>query len=384
LVQSWLRTKDKSFEDYQKAMDLTANASNNTVYADAKGNIAYWHGNFIPKRDTAYNWSEPVDATTSATAWRGLHPVGESVHIYNPTNGWLQNCNSTPFTAAGANSPKKAAFPAYMAPDGENFRGIAALRLLNRPNKYNLDDVIALGYDTYLPAFEILVPALTKAYEQLPAEHALKPVLKEPIAELKKWDYYSSANSIASTLAMEWAPRVNKGIQTVYVDQGEKDQVIKTIEFAKTAKPETLLQPLKATIDDLTKRFGKWEMPWGEVNRFQRLSGAINETYDDTAPSLPVAFGSATWGQLPSYRSNQYHTNKRYGNSGNSFVCAVEFGAKIKAKSILAGGNSGNPNSKHFNDQAEMYTKGEFKDVLFYKEDVLNNMEKKYKPGALN
>ena len=383
LVQSWVRTKAKSFDDYQKAMDLTANASNNTIYADAKGNIAYWHGNFIPKRDTTYNWNEPVDATTSATVWKGLHPVNESIHCYNPVNGWLQNCNSTPFTVAGANSPKRKNYPAYMAPDGENFRGVAALRLLNRPNKYNLDDVISMGYDTYLPAFEVLLPALIKAYEQLPTEHTLKASLKDPIAELKGWDYYSSITSVAATLAQEWAPRVNREIQNVYINQGEQDQVTKTIEFAKTAKAETLLQPLKTTIDDLNKRFGKWQMPWGEVNRFQRLTGAMNEKYDDAAPSFPVAFGSALWGQLPSYRSNQFGTNKRYGYSGNSFVCAVEFGPKIKAKSILAGGNSGNPKSKHFNDQAEMFSEGEFKDVLFYKEDVLNNMEKKYKPGEL-
>ncbi|WP_199118286.1 penicillin acylase family protein [Pedobacter sp. ASV28] len=381
LVQSWVRTKSKSFEDYQKAMDLKANASNNTVYADAKGNIAYWHGNFIPKRNPAYNWSGVVDGSISATAWQGLHPVSESVHLYNPPNGWLQNCNSTPFTVAGNHSPKKADYPPYMAPDGENFRGIAALRLLNQPKKYSLDDVITLGYDTYLPAFEILLPALFKAYDELPANDALRPALQEPISTLKQWNYYSSENSIAATLAMEWAPRINRDMQNVYIDQGEKDQVTKTIEFAKSAKPELLLTPLKTTVDDLTKRFGKWQMPWGEVNRFQRLTGQVNEKYDDLAPSYPVAFGSALWGQLPSFRSNQFDTRKRYGYSGNSFVCVVEFGKRIKAKSVLAGGNSGNPKSKHFNDQAAMYAKGEFKDVLFYKEDVLKNMEKKYKPG---
>jgi acyl-homoserine-lactone acylase len=381
LVQSWVRTKSKSFEDYQKAMDLKANASNNTVYADAKGNIAYWHGNFIPKRNPAYNWSGVVDGSISATAWQGLHPVNESVHLYNPPNGWLQNCNSTPFTVAGNHSPKKADYPLYMAPDGENFRGVAALRLLNQPKKYSLDDVITLGYDTYLPAFEILLPSLFKAYDELPANDALRSTLREPINTLKQWNYYSSENSIATTLAMEWAPRINRDIQNVYIDQGERDQVTKTIEFAKSAKPELLLAPLKTTVDDLKKRFGKWQMPWGEVNRFQRLTGQVNEKYDDMAPSYPVAFGSALWGQLPSFRSNQFDTHKRYGYSGNSFVCVVEFGKRIKAKSVLAGGNSGNPKSKHFNDQAAMYAKGEFKDVLFYKEDVLKNMERKYKPG---
>jgi acyl-homoserine-lactone acylase len=381
LVQSWIRIKSKSFEDYQKAMDLKANGSNNTVYADAKGNIAYWHGNFIPIRDPKYNWASVVDGSTSATAWKGLHPVEESIHVYNPVNGWLQNCNSTPFSVAGINSPKKADYPTYMAPDGENFRGINAVRLLSRKEKYTLDKVIATGYDTYLPAFEILIPPLIRAYEQLPQTDPLTNELKGPIAVLKSWDYRSSAGSVASTLAFEWAERVNRILQKVYVDQGEKDQVENTKDLAAKALPHELLDPLKVTIDDLTQRFGKWDIAWGDINRFQRLTGNINEKYTDSAASIPVGFGSAMWGQLPSFRSSRFDTNKRYGFSGNSFVCAVEFGKRIKAKSILAGGNSGDPKSKHFNDQALMYSKGQFKDVLFYKEDVLKHVERNYRPG---
>jgi acyl-homoserine-lactone acylase len=381
LVQSWVRIKSKSFEDYQKAMDLKANGSNNTVYADAKGNIAYWHGNFIPIRDPKFNWAGVLDGSTSATAWKGLHPVKESIHVYNPVNGWLQNCNSTPFTVAGENSPKKADYPTYMAPDGENFRGINAVRLLSRKQKYTLDKVIATGYDSYLPAFEILTPPLIKAYEGLPQTDPLVNELKEAIEVLKAWDYRSSAGSIASTVAFEWAERVNRILQKVYIDPGEKDQVQNTKELASKARPHELLDPLKFTIDDLKQRYGKWQMPWGEINRFQRLTGKVNEKYADTATSIPVGYGSALWGQLPSFRSSRFDTNKRYGFSGNSFVCAVEFGNRIKAKSILAGGNSGDPKSKHFSDQALMYSKGQFKDVLFYKQDVLKHVERNYHPG---
>lgn len=381
LIQSWVRTKAKSFEEYQKAMDLKANASNNTVYADDKGNIAYWHGNFIPVRDNKYNWSDVVDGSTSATAWKGLHNVKDMVHLYNPINGWLQNCNSTPFSVAGKHSPTKANYPSYMAPDGENFRGVAANKLLDKPVKYDLDKVIAMGYDTYLPAFEVLVPALLKAYAQLPQSDPLLAELKAPIDILKGWDYRSGESSIAAAIAFEWAPRLNPIIQKVYIDPGEKDQIENTSAFVASARLNELLDPLKATLADLDKRFGKWEVTWGEINRFQRLTGAITERYDDNLTSIPVGFGSALWGQLPSYRSNQFKTNKRYGFSGNSFVCAVEFGPRIKAKSILAGGNSGDPKSKHFNDQAEMYAKGQFKDVLFYKEDVVKNAEKTYQPG---
>ncbi len=383
LEQSWLRTKSKSFEDYKTAMDLKANTSNNTVYADSQGNIAYWHGNFVPIRDITINWSKVVDGTSSKTEWKGLHEVSETVHSYNPINGWLQNCNSTPFSVAGDQSPKKENYPAYMAPDGENFRALNAVRLLSKGDKYTLDKIIADGYDTKLSAFEILIPTLISSFEkQKNTENSQYSQLIEPIAMLKNWDYHSSETSIATTLAIEWATKLDPILQKVYIDQGESDQIENTIKFAQDATDDQLLPQLLQVVNELKTKFGTWQVPYGDINRFQRLSGAIDLKYDDTLKSLPIGFGPALWGSLPAFRSTYKEgTQKRYGFNGNSFVCAVEFGPKIKAKSLLAGGNSGDPKSKHFNDQAEMYQKGKFKDVLFYKEEVEKNAERTYHPG---
>ncbi len=383
LIQSWKRTKAKGFEDYKKTMDLRANTSNSTVFADNKGNIAYWHGNFVPIRDKKLNWAKVMDGSTSATEWKGLHSVNETVHVYNPANGWLQNCNSTPFSAAGNLSPKKADFPPYMAPDGENFRGVNAVKVLSKETSYDIDKVIAAGYDTNLAAFEVLIPALVNSFEKnIKPSDSLYAALAEPIVVLKNWNFHASENSVATTLAIEWAAKLNPILQRLYTDEGETDQVENTKIFAKTATSEQILPPLLMVINDLKRKFGKWQVAWGEINRFQRISSDIQQKYDDTQASVPVGFASALWGMLPSYNSRYYEgTNKRYGVSGNSFICTVEFGAKIKAKSLLAGGESGNPNSKHFNDQLEMYTKGKFKDVLFYKEDVLKNTERSYHPG---
>jgi acyl-homoserine-lactone acylase len=381
LIQSYKRTKAKGFEDYKKIMDLRANTSNSTVFADAK-NIALWHGNFIPVRDKKLNWSKDVDGTTAATEWKGLHKVDETVHIYNPSNGWIQNCNSTPFTGAGINSPKKENYPAYMAPDGENFRGVNAQRVLSREGKFTIDKLIAAGYDNYLSAFEVLVPALVKAYDQLSASDSLKTKLNAPINVLRNWNFRTDENSVATTLAIEWAQKLTGAIQRVYIDQGESDQVQNTKQFALTAGPQQLLNPFAQTVNELTNRFKTWNIAWGEVNRFQRINNTLVPTYNDNAPSIPVGFASALWGMLPSYNSRYYPgTIKRYGVSGNSFICAVEFGKRIKAKSLLAGGESGDVKSKHFFDQGEMYAKGKFKDVLFYKEDVLKNAERTYRPG---
>ncbi|MFN4146510.1 MAG: penicillin acylase family protein [Runella sp.] len=383
LIQSWKRTKAKGFEDFKQTMNLRGNTSNGTVFADRAGNIAYWHGNFVPRRNPTFNWAKPVDGTTKATEWQGLHSVEETVHSYNPPNGWLQNCNSTPFTAAGIHSPRKDNYPAYMAPDGENFRGVNAVRVLDREEKYTLDKVIAAGYDTYLAAFEVLIPALIKSFEQnVVASDSLHAQLSEPIALLKKWNFHTAENSVAATLAIEWAQRLTPTIQRLYINQGETDQVENTKRFTASATKEQLLSPLVDVIKDLQQKFGRWQIPWGEVNRFQRISNDLQPKHDDSKPSYSIGYASALWGMLPSYNSRTFEgTHRRYGVSGNSFVCAVEFGERIKAKSLLAGGQSGDPTSKHFADQAEMYAKGQFKEVLFYKEDILPQTARSYKPG---
>lgn len=375
LEQSWLRTKAKGFEDYKKAMDMKANTSNNTVFADKYGNIAYWHGNYMPIRDNSLNWAKPQDGSLASTEYRGLHPVDEVVHVYNPKNGWIQNCNSTPFTASAQDSPKRTEYPAYMAPDGENFRGINASRLLEKAEKIDLEELIALGYDNYLSAFEVLVPSLRK----IKTENA---VLNEAIKLLLNWDFRNSETSIETTLAIEWAQKLSPAIRKIYVDQGENDQVTTTKRFAEVATENELLEPLEKTVNDLIEKYGTWKVKWGDINRFQRRNGELTTEFDDNSPSIPVGYASALWGSLPSFNSRYYaNSKKRYGYSGNSFVCAVEFGDKVKAKSVLAGGNSGDTTSKHFNDQGEMYSKGIFKDILFYKEDILKNAVRTYQPG---
>jgi acyl-homoserine lactone acylase PvdQ len=381
LEQSWERTKATSFNEFKKVMDLRANTSNNTVYADAEGNIAYWHGNFVPVRDKNYNWNKPVDGTTAVTEWKGLHTVDEIIHVYNPINGWLQNCNSTPFTVAGINSPKKENYPTYMAPDGENFRGINAVRVLAKEKNYTIDKVITAGYDTYLAFFEKLIPALNRAYNGLPESDSLKSILKEPIQVLTNWDLRSGINSVATSIAVAWGQQLMRPINLTTVETD--DQVIRTEKFAADANnAKILLMQLNAAINSLHNRYGKWNIAWGEINRFQRINNDIDSKFDDAAPSIPVGFTSSQWGQIPSYSSRVYpNTKKMYGVNGNSFICAVEFGKRIKAKSLLAGGESGDINSKHFFDQGEMYSRGKFKEVLFYKEDVLKHAEKNYHPG---
>jgi len=379
LIQSWSRTKATNFDSFKKTMELLSNNSDNTMYADAQGNIAYWHGNYIPIRDKKYDWNLPVDGTTSATEWQGLHTINECVHIYNPVNGWLQNCNSTPFNVAGEFSPKKEKYPVYMAPEGENFRSIHAVKLLKADAKYTIEKLIQKGYDNYAGAFEVLIPALLAAYDKVIVENdSLYSILDDAVQMLKIWDMRCTDTSVSTTIAVEWATRL---LPLINKDP-EPDQIVRTIKFLTAASPSQLVFPLAAVIKDLDRRFGRWEVEWGDINRYQRTDIDLDQNFDDGKSSIPVGFASSALGILPSFTSVYFPgTIQRYGINGNSFICAVEFGKKINAKSLLTGGESCDPNSPHFDDQAEMYTKGQFKEVWFYKDDIEKHAERTYHPG---
>jgi acyl-homoserine-lactone acylase len=379
LIQSWQRSKAKGYDEFKKTMELKTNSATNTMYADNKGNIAYWHGNFIPKRNPAFNWEQPVDGSVSATEWQGPHDIKEIIQTHNPKQGWVQNCNSTPFSVSGINSINQKAYPSYMAPDGENFRSLLAIKEIDKENNFTLDKLISLGYNSYLGMFDSILPPLIDAYDALPLHDPGRQSLKEPIETLRSWDKKSSVSSVAATLAIQWAYHfINTTYYQVQHDQ-TNDQTKVYTSLAKNTSPKQILELLSEVVGSLQQAYGNWKVPWGDINRYQRVDRG--QPFDDNKPSLPVGLASAFFGSLPAYEAVWRKTNKGYGTAGNSFVAAVEFGNKVKAKSIITGGQYFDPSSKHFTDQAVLYIEGRFKDVLFYKEDVMKHAERSYHPG---
>jgi acyl-homoserine-lactone acylase len=381
LTQSYTRTKAQNHAEFYASMELQTNSSNNTVYADSDGNIAYYHGNFVPVRDTSFDWNSPLDGRDPATEWQGLHTVDEIINLLNPPNGWIQNTNNWPFTAAGEYSPRVEDYPSYMANNSENPRGIHAVRVLKDRSDFTIDKLIEAAYDPTLTAFEDLIPALlitAAANRQGEPPASIQSKTQEYIDLLRGWDYKYSLDSTATTLAVYWGQILMNEVST---DAAAAN--INVYEYmANNASSDEKLFTLRQAANQLEVDFGDWRVPWGEVNRYQRLNGDIVQNFNDEAESLPVAFASSRWGSLASFGSRAYpNTKKMYGTSGNSFVAAVEFGDRVTAKAITVGGLHNDPNSPHFDDQAEMYTQGEFRDVLFYREDIEANLEKEYSPG---
>ncbi len=375
LAQSYQRTKLNSHGEFREMMNTRTNSSNNTIYADAQGNIGYYHGNFIPIRNPKFDYSKPVDGSDPTTDWQGLHTVDQAITVFNPSNGWIQNCNSTPFTSAAGFSPIKEEYPGYMSIDRETFRGVHAIRLLTGSSGFTLDKLIQLAYDPYLPGFEILIPGLIEAFYQSP-----DPQLQAPMDALRKWDFRVSKESIAMSLAHFYG--------TICFQQGQSpaafnSRAMERLNYFGTDAPfMERLDLFRKAVERMEQLYGTWEVPWGEINRFQRLSGNINSIFDDDKPSIPVGLASGNWGALAAFGGRNSNNNKKlYGTRGNSFVAVVEFGNRVKAKSLLAGGQSNNPESPHFDDQAQRYADMEFKDVVYYREDVEARAEVKYHPG---
>jgi acyl-homoserine-lactone acylase len=374
LMQSFLRTKAKTLAEYRKSMDLHANSSNNTLYADDHGHIAFFHANFIPRREPRFDWRRPLDGSDPATEWRGVLSFDESPNVIDPDCGWVYNANDAPWTAAGPCSPKKSDYPAYVDNGVESPRGRHAVRVLQNRKDFSLTALRDAAFDTYLPGFEKLIPALVGAYDQTPLTDPRKARLAEQVELLRHWDLRWSVSSVPTSLAIFYGTELGR----LGGDSGP--------DGATPSEPSTTqqLQALAAASDKLVADFGSWWTPWGEINRFQRLDDQIEPHFDDSAPSAAVGFPSGKWGSLASFGARAYANTKRwYGTSGNSFVAVVEFGQRgVRARAATAGGVSGLVGSRHFNDQAQRYTTGDLREVYFYPHQLKRHTEQTYRPGA--
>jgi acyl-homoserine-lactone acylase len=379
LQQSFLRTKAADLTAFLRIAEFKANSSNNTIFADDKGEIAYLHPQFVPVRDDRFDYTRPVDGSDPRSDWRGLHALAELPSVANPPNGWVQNTNTWPYRAAGKYSADQRRFPRYMDMFGENFRGVHALQLLEGSSGWTLDRLQAAAFDPGQPGFAVLIPALLRAYDALPAADPRRARLAAPIAALRGWDYRWSAQSLPQTLAMTWGLALKDALGA---PADEPSNMVLT-RLARDTTAEQKLAVLDASVARLQRDFGRWQVRWGELNRFQRISPAIDKPpFSDAAPSTPVPFANGYFGSLASIRSGPKPGTKRwYGDYGNSFVAVVEFGKRVRARAVSAGGESGNPASPHFRDQAQRYASGALREVYFYPEQLKGHTERVYRPG---
>ncbi|MBL8149023.1 MAG: penicillin acylase family protein [Blastocatellia bacterium] len=364
ILQQWYEMgKANSFEEFKLALSKLSLPFFNTVYADRQGNIYYLYGGAIAKRSGEFDWSRPVDGTTPKTEWQGYHTLDELPQLINPKEGYIQNCNQTPFLTTDLENPEKSNYPVYISREGDTARARMSRRLLSSRKKFSLAQVARLAFDTGVIEAEEYLPPLFQEFEELrkaERERALK--LTPIIAELKRWNKISSIDSTAMTVFTLWLERF----------AGLENQTEKWVKIAA----------LEDVVLGLEKSFGTWKVAWGRINRLQRTDSNKEQGFSDNAKSLAVAGGPGWVGTIFSFYTRPEENQKaRYGIAGHSFVGVVELGANIRSYSIYVFGQSSNPKSPHFFDQATLYTKGRFKKVHFSLAEVKVYAKYIYRPG---
>jgi acyl-homoserine-lactone acylase len=350
--------------EWVAAMALLRVAYMNTMYADADGNIGYIYGSAVPRRNPGIDPSGILDGGDPATEWQGFHALDELPQVWNPPTGWLLNTNSTPFTATTGLSLRREDFPAYMVgPETDNARAVSSRRVLTALDAVTFDEFARRVWDSRLSEADRLIPLLRAEWQAMPPSPeraALEPVLER----LREWDRTADMTSVETT----WFVLANERRVAA--------------ERAGERRTNPHAAGLAEALRLLHAEWGTTEVPWGSLSRHQRpLPGAPGPpvALDTARASLPVGGSTGSLGSVFTFESGPFGSAApRLGRGGNSFVKVIAFGPSLRAAPILNYGQSGDPASPHFFDQAALYAVRQFKPAWFSRAEVEANAVRSY------
>lgn len=382
--QSLQMAKAKNLGEFRSALAMMQIIYMNILVADCDGNLQFVYTGRVPRRNPNYDWSQPVEGSDPATEWLGFHSLDEMPQVLNPAAGFLQNCNSSPFITTDSDNPRREDFPVYMIGDADQYRrrALRSLEILRSMNHVSFKQWQQAAFDTEVYWARQELPKFADKFQNLEQDDPSLATRVRPYFEhLLAWDAKITSDSTAATLCHAWYEQLygrgypGEQLREKYVDQ-----------------PAEQLAALVRAADRLQTMHGKWQVPYGELYRVQRLANAadlFDIRFDDDGPSIPSLGGHGPMGVI----FTQYYSpsldipwliqqRKRYGLVGTSYLGAYEFSPDgVRGASLVPFGVNGDPASPHYSDQTKLLTQHTMKPELFEKHQVVQGAVRSYHPG---
>jgi acyl-homoserine lactone acylase PvdQ len=360
--------KAENLDQFQAALARQLLPRWNLLYSDAQ-NIYWVHNGNVAQRDERYDWTRPVPGWTKETEWGPYFPFDRYPQVLNPAAGFLQNCNNPPWVCtrnSGLDPLDPAPYylknrpPTRAGEEVLNTRGERLFQVLSQDKKFTLQDMIDLGWDTYIMPAEAIVPLLLRAQKAHP-DRASNPRIARALECLRAWDLRSSKESAAFTYLYYWGKAHQElfpGKFSRFVAYSRRQLDLDSAEEQKMA-----LDALERAIDRLDKRFGKSEVPWGEINVVVR--GGV----------FPLGGADTMYDPLHVDEGPQQPDGRIHCNDGWGHLMVVMEGEPKQIWSLLPYGQSEDRASPHYNDQAKLHSRRQVKRFWFTPTEILEHTE---------
>jgi acyl-homoserine lactone acylase PvdQ len=365
----------KDYKDAMKAIENGRVMPQNVMVADTSGNIYYQRTGRVPIRPVGYDWTKPVDGSTSKTEWLGIHKTSDLLSILNPPQGYMQNCNNPPDVMM-VNSPLQAdKFPFYLFNEAirrPHQRSYSAVRWLEAHPKVAVEDMLAFALDTHCAQFDRWVKALVAADQKFGVRDNRD--YQDGLKGLQQWDGYANADSTGALKFYYWRNTLTKKMsaESYTALVGKVNDYVDLFGWSKPAAPLTeaeqkmLVDSLREAMQRMRANHGKLDVAFGTVFRVGR---------DDK--SWPVGGGSLLPEGMATLRSIGFGAERndhtRWGERGQTSTEVVVLSKPIRSYTQPPIGQSDRKDSPHYRDQAEkLFSPAKLKPTWFAKEELLN------------